>query len=287
MRPLRSADITLFCEDGANLRKAGANGLTQRLLEAAIQELRKELPFAASVVPVGVGAKNDVQVRSKFARADNYRAFGLRDRDFLRRALVEKNRTQVFHRKPDQVLPWPLPRHCIQSYLLDTDVLGAVAPKIDVAVIRSAVDQAASARKWNDAAHGALDDCMFKLRQVRQAMAGNVADRESAVRTICDEAARLRVLYAAPFVEDQLVAELDALEADMTSDGPLRHRVDGRELVKDVERALLAAHAVDLPMGELISALDRQAQAHPPKALLADIRAALEQAPLEWRTMDG
>ena len=53
MRPLRRAEITLLLE-------------------------------------VGVGSKSDVQVRSKFARADDYRAFGLRDRDFLRRALVDQ-----------------------------------------------------------------------------------------------------------------------------------------------------------------------------------------------------
>ena len=152
MRPLRRAEITLLLE-------------------------------------VGVGSKSDVQVRSKFARADDYRAFGLRDRDFLRRALVDQNRSQVFHPMPDHVVPWPLPRHCIQSYLLDDDALGAVAPRIDVAVIRSAVDQAASARKWNDVAHGALDDCVWRPRKVRQSMAGGLADRDSAVRTVCDVAA--------------------------------------------------------------------------------------------------
>lgn len=87
--------------------------------------------------------------------------------------------------------------------------------------------------------------------------------------------------------DDLLAEKLDALAADMEIHGPLRHRVDGRQLVADVEQALVPTHGSSLPKGGLLSALDRDAHQRPPAALLADLRSVLEKVPPGWRSVDA
>ncbi|HSN97702.1 MAG TPA: hypothetical protein VLS89_05365 [Candidatus Nanopelagicales bacterium] len=282
MTPLRLEDITLFCEDRAR-------GRSQKILEAALQELRGDLPIATSVVPIGVSSKNDVQVQTKFARQQTYRAFSLRDRDFLQRAQLDDYRRHAFHRDHTHVRPWPLARHSIESYLLDDDVLGAAVPTVEVTVLRGIVDEAAAARCWLDAARGTVDDLDWRLRQIgRQPIdEAGVGDREAALDAV-RRAAQIRLSSLAEAgADDRLAEKLDALALDMKSDGPLRHRVDGRELVVAVERALSLSYAGELPAGGLLSALDRKARERPPAALLADLRAALERMPPSWQSADA
>lgn len=143
MRPLRREEIALLCEDGDD-------GRSQRLIEAALQELKKDFHFALAVEPIGIRSKNDVKVRTKFARDDGFRAFGLRDRDFLQRAQLNSYQNVAFHTKAENVEPWPLPRHCIESYLLDDDVLGAGIPTIEIAIIRAVLEKVPPAWRATD-----------------------------------------------------------------------------------------------------------------------------------------
>jgi hypothetical protein len=275
--PLRAEDITLLCEDTAG-------GRSERLLEAALQELRADLPYALAVVPIGMLSKNDVQVRAKFARGEGFRAFGLRDRDFLERILLDDHRKHTFHAQPAQVKPWPLPRYCIENYLLDDDVLGEVLPGVDVNALRVVVDGAASARRWFDVTRGTIDDIVWRLRRIRQSsIKSKPADREAAMNMVRGVIEALRLAITEETFEERLTRKLDALAADMESDGPLRHRVDGRALVDDVERALALTHESNLPVGGLLSALDKQAHRLPSQALKADLRAVLEAMPASWR----
>lgn len=119
MTPLRAEEITLFCED-----KAG--GRSQKILDAAVSALHGVLPFTAAVRTVGVLSKNDVVVRAKFARTQTrprLRVLAVRDRDFLTHPLVADARGRTFDDDPQRVMAWPLPRHSIESYLLDDDLL--------------------------------------------------------------------------------------------------------------------------------------------------------------------
>jgi hypothetical protein len=273
--PLRVEDITLYCEDRSN-------GRSQRILEAAVGRLRGVLPFAPAVRPVGVTSKNDVQVRTKFARAQtkpSLRVFGLRDRDFLTRPLVADGRGRAFDADFQRVTPWPLSRYCIESYLLDDDVLGVAAPEIALDVVHAAIDAAAGARLWLDVTRGTLEDLAYRLRKVRQgAVEGRPLDRAATLRAVLDAADAMRAELADASAEKLVTDHLDALAADMAEDGPLRSRVDGRELVYDLEPAL------GFERGRLLEKLERSARLHPPAALLADLREALEAMPETWRT---
>ena len=159
MTPLRVEEITLYCEDRGG-------GRSQRMLEAALSALRRELDFAPAVRPVGVSNKNDVQVRTKFARSQTkppLRVFGVRDRDFLRSPLLAEYRARAFTADAQRVSPWPLPRHSIESYLLDEDVVeGAGAP-----IARDRVEAAAGERQWLDVARGTLETLAYSLRLIR------------------------------------------------------------------------------------------------------------------------
>jgi hypothetical protein len=275
--PLRAEVISLLCEDTGK-------GRSQALLNKAIWHLREELPFASEVQPVGVASKSDVQVRTKFARAEKLRVFALRDRDFLMRPLLAESRERAFDKDPQRVRPWPLPRHSIESYLLDEDVLHAAAPSIPPKLLQEALDEAVAARLWLDVARGTLDDLAYRARGIRQQeIRERPTDRASCLDTVLRAAGQMRDDLATSSSHHPLVAQLDALAGDMAADGPLRHRVDGRELVRDLERALTAKHPAEMPPGGLFAALDRHARLRPPAALIADVRAALELVPPHWR----
>lgn len=273
MTPLRVEDITLYCEDSFR-------GRCQRILEAAIETLYRDLPFAAAVRPIGISSKNDVQIRTKYARAQtepSLRVFGLRDRDFLVEALVLDWRGRAFDRDAQRVTPWPLPRHCIESYLLDADVVGKAVPELEPAVL-AAIDAAASERFWCDVVRGTLEDLTYRQRAVRPAsFIGRPVNRAEALRSVLNETSEMQKTLAHEGAEERLTAHLDKLAADMTTDGPLRCRVDGRELVYDVEVALRMAR------GTLLDRLARSARLRPPAALVTDLRRVLEAIPTSWR----
>lgn len=278
MTPLRAEEITLFCED-----KPG--GRSQRILDAAVSELRAALPFAAAVRTVGVLSKNDAVLRAKFARTQTgpkLRVLAVRDRDFLTQALVVNARERAFRDNPQDVMAWPLPRHSIESYLVDDDVLFPVVPHHAPEVLAKQVEEAATARRWLDVTRGTLEDLSFRLRKIRQpSVSGAPTDRATSLEVVLAEAARMYNEIAEAFAPDALARHLDSLIADIEADGPLRHRVDGRELVYDVELSL------GRNRGSLLDALARRARQAPPAALVADLRKLLEAMPASWRITEG
>lgn len=272
MTPLRAEEISLLCEDRDK-------GRSEKLIGAAVQALRRAVPFAQAVQSIGVSSKNDVQVRTKFARAEKLRVFGVRDRDYLLQSLVQGLRASAFARTPQDVKPWPLSRHSIESYLLDDDVLSHVTlPTGTPEVLRAALDRVVAGRQWLDAARGTLEDLAFRVRRVRQEdIEGRPADRSAALAEVERVAQRMRLGLAEESQAERLTGQFDALAADMMSDGPLRCRVDGRELIYDLETAL------GLPRGFLLDSLTKRALLSPPVALVADIRTVLEAVPASWR----
>ncbi len=275
MKPLRAEEITLFCED-----KPG--GRSQRILDAAVSELRGTLPFAGAIRTIGVLGKNDVVVRAKFARSQTgpkLRVLAVRDRDFLRAPLVTDARAHAYDSDWARVTPWPLSRHCIESYLLDDDVLDALPLASRPTGAQPVIDRAAAARQWLDVTRGTLDDLAYRVRQVRQtSILEPPSDRETAIAAVQHVATAMQRALTDAGAPEALTKHLDALAADMSTDGPLRHRVDGRELVYDVERAL-GRHR-----GSLLDALSQQARKKPPAALVAEMKAVLEAMPANWRT---
>lgn len=278
MTPLRAEEITLFCEDKPD-------GRSQRILDAALSELRDALPFAAAVRTVGVLSKNDAVLRAKFARTQTgpkLRVLAVRDRDFLTQALVADARGRTFDDNSQRVMAWPLPRHSIESYLVDDDVLFPVVPLHTPEVLAKQVEGAATARRWLDVTRGTLEDLSFRLRRIRQpSVSGVPTDRATSLEVVLAEAAHMYNQIAEAFAPDALARYLDALIADMETDGPLRHRVDGRELVYDLE-LLLGRNR-----GSLLDALARRARRAPPTALVADLRNLLEAMPAAWRITEG
>jgi hypothetical protein len=153
--------------------------------------------------------------------------------------------------------------------------------------MRAIVDEAAAARRWLDVARGTLDDFAWRSRRgERESIKNRPLDRESALSAVREVTEVLRLGFITASADEPLAKQLDALAADMESDGPLRHRVDGRELVGDVERALAAGFATSLPPGGLLSVLDKRAHQEPPLALLTELRAVVEAMKPAWRSMD-
>lgn len=106
-------------------------------------------------------------------------------------------------------------------------------------------------------------------------------DRAMALEAALEAAARMKGEIEEALAMDALTRHLDALADDMDADGPLRCRVDGRELVYDVE------HALGHERGSLLNALARRARQTPPTALVADLRTLLDTMPAAWRLIEG
>lgn len=113
-------EIRLYCEDEERRP-------TVRLLFLALDALKGDVHIAGAIDPRSTGNKEDVKARVRHARRDRIRAFGVRDRDFLERSLVDEMRQNALHVGP-RVEPWPLSRHAIESYLLDPPFLARVLP---------------------------------------------------------------------------------------------------------------------------------------------------------------
>lgn len=278
MTPLRAEDITLFCEDKPD-------GRSQRILDAAVGALIVDLPFAAAVRTVGVLSKNDVVVRAKFARAQTrpkLRVLAVRDRDFLTSALVASARGRTFDDDAQRVMAWPLPRHSVESYLLDDDVLGATVTDEPRHVLTTRIVEAAAARRWLDIVRGTLEDASFRLRRLRAPSVTTPPEsRASALDVVRDRVSRMRDDSARELDPELVTGCFDALAADIDAGGPLEHRVDGRELVGDVARALGRDAAT------MLEELAQRARRAPPAALVADLRALLEAVPAGWRVTNA
>ena len=261
-------EVLLFCEDIAG-------GPSVRLLELARARLQTEFSIALSVSVEAAGSVTNLRPLVDAERRQGRHAFAVRDRDFLERSLVNEQRAAHFGNAAS-VHPWPLSRHNIESYLLDPAFLTAAIPNGNL-VWTQVLQESAEARRWTDVARAAINDLNWRLRSARaQNEQGDAeaANRDDAIAVVRGACVAAEPLLAAELAEERCIAKLDAFDRDFSDDGPLPHRVDGRELLKAVVRRLDANE----PRGGLLPALLAHAErtGGPPAPLVDDVPVLLE-----------
>lgn len=261
-------DIALFCEDLPNRP-------TARLLVIAVQSLRHELQIAGGVEPLPIGGKSDVKVRVRHAREDRRKAFGVRDRDFLERPLLDKQRSRALLLEPGSAEAWPLRRHCIESYLLDPAYLVSVLGSTEDEW-RTMVKELAEERVWTDLVRAALTDARWQISRLDWPHAGaSVLTRQDALAEISAQCAEMAGVAGDALNEKRVQDKLDALALDFAADGPLTLRVDGKELLKALGARLRGEGRE--PKGGLLETLLSHAERHGcPQPLLDEVRELLQ-----------
>jgi hypothetical protein len=272
------SDIRLYCEDEDG-------GPSARILLSALAALAPEMRIARSIEPLPTGSKEDVKVRVRHARRDRTRAFGVRDRDFLERPLIDELRSQALHTDWKRAEAWPLSRYSIESYLLDPLFLAEALPHRDEAAWRAVLDEMAEARRWLDLTRAALVDVKWRLSKIKWSSAElHVASRDEALAEICSRLGENRASADEAMQEQKAMAKFEALERDFAADGPLFLRVDGKKLLGALDDRLVhegTRRARGL-LGALLTHAERRAC---PRALLEDLKPLLvgvEAAHRSW-----
>ncbi|EYF02545.1 hypothetical protein [Chondromyces apiculatus] len=227
-------DISLFCEDEPN-------GPTIRLLAIAVQSLRREVRIATLVEPLPAGGKSDVKVRVRHARVDQKhvragqrRAFGIRDRDFLSRKLLDVQRERALLTDAKAAEAWPLSRHCIESYLLEPSFLVSVLGQAE-AEWNEMLEGLAAERRWLDLGRAVLNDARWRASNSRwPKLSKLISTRGEAVAAISAQCAEMLKDATEALDEKAAFKKFDELDQDFTVDGPLATRVDGKELLNAV-----------------------------------------------------
>lgn len=252
-------DRRIFCE-------GVAGGHDVILLEAARISLLSTYPLAEDIDVRPAGSKANLgPLIQTFKDAPS--AFGIRDRDFLPRQIVAQQRAKSLR-------PYPLSRHCIESYLLDT-VTFTAATGVRAEDFEAARDAEAELRIWRDASQGTLDQFVARHRLNPGLGIGIPSDQDSAISQI--ETA-LNVFSAEidhRLASFDVAAELSALVTDFKDDGPLWTRVDGKALLFAI-RKRLDPHGRLGERKAFVRRLVTRAERHPPPALRADLAALLE-----------
>lgn len=259
-------EVVLYCEDVAGRPSV-------RLLELARAHLVGEVPIAASVDIRPFGSEANLRPVVRLEREQGRRAFAVRDRDFLTRALVDGGRAKHFERTTD-VAPWPLSRHCIESYLLEQTFLERALPdcKVEWAVV---LEELARGRRWTDLARATIQDLNWRLRNLRgRRGTAEATSRDEAIALVRAASAGVGPGLTAELTEERFLAKLNELDRDFDADGPLACRVDGRKLLGALEERL----GLQGSKGGLLNALLRHAERRdggPPSSLVGDVRALL------------
>lgn len=261
--------ITVLCE-GID------QGLDVRLLEIVRNALQSDVPVATRINFRPAGSKADLapMIRAHRQSRNTRLVFAVRDRDFLPRVLVDEHRVKAF--ADADTLPFPLSRHCLESYLLEPAFVMAA---LGLADVQAQLDVLAAARHWVDVGRAVLDDAGWHVRRVRLDLAGNptteIEARElvrAAVQAYTTHLSDGRALTRA-------MTKFDDVLADFAQDA-LWCRVDGKELLVALEGQLRSAGK--LPRGDLLEHLLRHAEkAGPPAPLMDDLRVVFARVALQ------
>lgn len=252
-------------------------GIDVLLLEAARFKVEQSQgsPIAREVQILPAGGKGELVAALKSLRSlpDSMgrQFFAIRDRDFLRRQVLDEYRIAALQQVEDP-RSWPLTRHCIESYLLDPEILAAAG--VGEAVIGS-IGQMAKERLCYDAARSAVEVGNVLLRKVR----AELVDEPFALRGESDAIAaakasmeKLRSKLASDRVEGliaRMESEVRGDIADFERDGPPAWRVDGKELLQSVAKAS--------GIHDLASKLTKLAVEEPPSDLVEDMNLFLSE----------
>lgn len=195
------------------------------------------------------------------------RVFAVRDRDFLPQDLLEGyRRDATIGAEP---APFPLRRHCIESYLCEPAFVAA-ATGLDVGEF---IEERANDSFWTDVCRACLRQVEYDAREPRVTLAANPRDEPEAVAALRQALDAYRGRLAGtvdPGSAEQMVA---AFAADFAADGPVWTRIDGKKLLADIGRRW--PEASQLP-GGLGGRLLKHAEAHgAPEPLVTEMRHLL------------
>lgn len=270
-------EITLLCE-------GEDQGVDVRLLETARVALEHAIPIARRVTirPAGSVVDLPASMRAHRAIRGSRLVFAVRDRDYLRSNQVSAAREAALdpHTGEGQLKPYPLGRHCIESYLLDPAFLGgALGEEVRPAGIDlvARIEHLAGARRWVDICTGTLEAINRDLRNKNRASCKTEPkSRQEALTEALEALARYRRKAGDILAGVDIALELDALTADIAADGPLWTRVNGKEILDQIEQELRVVPR--LKGGDLKQRLLMHARTHAaPEPLIEEMRELLQR----------
>lgn len=182
----------------------------------------------------------------------------IRDRDFVQASLLDKDKPHVHS----------LRRHCLESYLLEPDVLEKA---LGVTNVERKLLALAEDRFWPDVARAALDAIGYELRRDRLELGDELPGDKATVTTIVQSKldSFRSDLVSKPI---DIQALVDAFAVDMPSD-PIWKRVNGKDLLKTFASSL---DSKILPGGDIESTLFRWcAENGPPHSLVNEVHEIL------------
>ncbi|MEZ4310315.1 MAG: hypothetical protein R3F14_19925 [Polyangiaceae bacterium] len=252
-------DVWLLCEGEPRSRDV-------RWLNLVLAELANSSDLAARVRVMPSGSKADLaaSVRGVRAALGSSQVYAVRDRDFLRAEILDKDTAAGVH---------ALRRHCIESYLVEPQVLERA---LGISNAEEKLDALARERFYPDLGRAVLDALGYEIRRDRPRLGDRIPSSTGEVVAICAD--ELKSFWAAGSSKDTDIAGLvRAFEEDMRADA-LWTRVNGKELMKSLAKDLNDS----IPGGrDLESALFHHcSQNTPPEGLTAEIERILNALPL-------
>jgi hypothetical protein len=245
-------EITLVCEGVRDLR----------WLPLVLGQLAETFEMAGRVRVVSAGSKADLAATVRGLRESRRtrHVYAIRDRDFLRAELLAKG-------EPAGV--YSLQRHCLESYLIEPELLEVALGFHQPADKLLAI---AERRFWADVAHAVLDALGYELRKGRLHLDDETpSDKAEVALAVKSKLDIFRAdLAAKPLDVEALVA---LFESDMRSD-PVWTRVNGKALMKSFAGELEPSM---LPGGDLEARLFKWCSSNgPPQPLIAEMKRLLE-----------
>jgi hypothetical protein len=160
----------------------------------------------------------------------------------------------------------PLQRHCLETYLLEPDLLQNAVGARDV---RSKIEQLAENRFWFDVGRAVLEEFAFSLRGRRPTL--HDTDEMPTDRNATEQKLRAKLEEFTAHLELPDVATVvGRFQQDMEAPDKWT-RVDGKELFRAIEKEI--APGGDLERRLFFWCSENGA----PEALVGDVRIALEK----------
>jgi len=181
-------------------------------------------------------------------------AFAVRDRNFMPAQLLQKNRELALSGKTPP--PYPLRRHCLESYLLEPAFV-RTAIGVD---IHAKLGEMVEARRWTDVCRAVHEDVAYRVREPRPSTKAKPASEEEAVEAVREALRQYNEKVDASREEIDAAAIVHAFASDFDADGPLWTRLDGKKLMGAIEQWL--GNESLLPGGDLKKKLLDHAKLH-------------------------
>jgi hypothetical protein len=251
-------EVRLVCE-------GVPGGRDVRWLNLVLSDLADRWEVAGHVRVVPAGSKVGLlgTLHGMREALGTSRVYAIRDRDFLPSELLAKRRTAEMH---------VLERHCVESYLVEPALLDEVLGMRDGERTLGVI---ADRRLWLDVGRAVLEDIAFAMRSARPSMDRNPPPTSKDELTGALEAAVAEFARELPGKIEGVATRVECVEQDMRS-CPLWTRVDGKELLAELERELVTRRV--LRGGNLEAWLFGWCAEHgAPRPLVVEIESALRR----------